>query len=56
VWAHGGRLYLTKDVRMNRQMFQQSYPEADRFINNIKSLNHGSKFRSLQSDRVGITS
>lgn len=56
VLAHGGRLYLTKDVRMNRQMFQQSYPEADRFINNIKSLNHGSKFRSLQSDRVGITS
>lgn len=56
VLEHGGRLYLTKDVRMNRDMFQRSYPEADRFIDNIKNLNHGAKFRSFQSDRVGITS
>ncbi|MCB0154953.1 MAG: FAD-binding oxidoreductase [Anaerolineae bacterium] len=56
VLEHGGRLYLTKDVRMNRDMFQRSYPEADRFIDNVKNLNHEAKFRSLQSDRVGITS
>jgi hypothetical protein len=55
VLEHGGRLYLTKDVRMNKRMFMQSYPNVERFIENVRDLNHGSKFRSFQSDRVGIT-
>jgi FAD/FMN-containing dehydrogenase len=55
VLAYGGRLYLSKDVRMDKVMFMQSYPEVERFIRNVKDLNHGSKFRSFQSDRVGIT-
>lgn len=54
VLAHGGRLYLTKDVRMGDKMFMKSYPNVERFINNVKEINHN-KFRSLQSDRVGIT-
>ena len=53
VLEHGGRLYLTKDVRMNKQMFMQSYPNVERFIENVKGLNHGNKFRSFQSDRGG---
>ena len=55
VLEYGGRLYLTKDVRMNQKMFKESYPDVEEFIDKIQSLNHGSKFRSFQSDRVGIT-
>ena len=55
VLEYGGRLYLTKDVRMNKRMFMQSYPNVERFIDNVKHINHDSKFRSFQSDRVGIT-
>jgi hypothetical protein len=55
VWAYSGRLYLTKDARMNKQMFMQSYPDVEKFISNVTELNHGAKFRSFQSDRVGIT-
>ncbi len=55
VLEHGGRLYLTKDVRMKKEMFMQSYPGVETFIDNVKALNHGAKFRSFQSDRVGIT-
>jgi FAD/FMN-containing dehydrogenase len=56
VLDHGGRLYLTKDVRMTKQMFMQSYPNVDRFINNVKTLKQNNKFRSRQSDRIGLTS
>jgi FAD/FMN-containing dehydrogenase len=56
VLEYGGRLYLTKDVRMDSQMFSRSYPTAQRFIEQLQQLNHGQKFRSFQSDRVGLTS
>jgi FAD/FMN-containing dehydrogenase len=55
VLEHGGRLYLTKDARMNKRMFMQSYPNGEVFSHKIKNLNHGSKFRSFQSDRIGLT-
>ncbi|RMF02660.1 MAG: FAD-binding protein [Chloroflexi bacterium] len=55
VLAYGGRLYLTKDVRMGRDMFMQSYPNAEKFINHLKQINQNFKFRSYQSDRIGIT-
>lgn len=55
VLEYGGRLYLTKDVRMNQKMFKESYPDVEEFTRKIQSLNHGAKFRSFQSDRVGIT-
>jgi FAD/FMN-containing dehydrogenase len=55
VLAYGGRLYLSKDARMKQKMFMQSYPDVEHFIEKVKQLNHGSKFKSFQSDRVGIT-
>ncbi len=55
VLSHGGRLYLTKDVRMSRDMFMQSYPRAGEFVAQLRDINHNNKFRSLQSDRIGIT-
>ncbi len=56
VLEYGGRLYLTKDARMSREMFLTSYPNAQAFIQKVQQLNSGVKFRSLQSDRIGITS
>jgi len=55
VLQHGGRLYLTKDVRMKKEMFLQSYPNVETFIDRVKDVNRTGKFRSFQSDRVGIT-
>lgn len=56
VLEYGGRLYLTKDARMSQEMFLTSYPKAQAFIQKVQQLNSGIKFRSLQSDRIGITS
>jgi FAD/FMN-containing dehydrogenase len=55
VLAYGGRIYLSKDVRMNKAMFMQSYPRVERFIENVRTINQDVKFKSLQSDRVGVT-
>ncbi len=56
VLDYGGRLYLAKDVRMNQEMFLQSYPNAETFIQQVRKLNPGFKFRSFQSQRIGVTS
>lgn len=56
VLDYGGRLYLTKDARMKREVFWKSYPNAGQFKDLIKKYNPDFKFRSLQSDRLGITS
>ena len=54
---YGGRLYLAKDSRMNAEMFGKTYPNADDFRQAVALLNEGStKFASLQSKRIGITS
>jgi len=55
VLKNGGRIYLAKDVRMSRDMFFKSYPNAVKFVNKIKELNQNLKFSSLQSERLGIT-
>ncbi|MDF7800769.1 FAD-binding oxidoreductase [Pontiellaceae bacterium B1224] len=54
---YGGRLYLAKDSRMDAAMFERTYPNADDFRQAIAMLNEGeTKFSSLQSKRIGITS
>jgi decaprenylphospho-beta-D-ribofuranose 2-oxidase len=55
VLAYGGRLYLTKDARMNRETFLAGYPQAEAFIRTVRRFNPEARFRSLQSDRLGIT-
>lgn len=56
VLDYGGRLYLTKDARMTPDTFWASYPGASRFYQIVKRYNPNNKFRSLQSDRLSITS
>jgi FAD/FMN-containing dehydrogenase len=54
---YGGRLYLAKDSRMDAAMFEKTYPNADEFRQAVALLNQGeTKFASLQSKRIGITS
>jgi len=55
VKRYGGRLYLTKDVRMTEAMFKETYPDIETFLEKVQQINTNNKFRSLQSDRVGIT-
>ena len=55
VLEYGGKLYLSKDARMQQEVFWKSYPNAERFANIINTYNPVSKFRSVQSDRLLIT-
>jgi len=54
VLDHGGRLYLAKDVRMKKEIFNRGYPKAQQFleIRNTRGLKE--KFTSLQSIRLGV--
>jgi FAD/FMN-containing dehydrogenase len=55
VLKYGGRVYLTKDVRMNYDMLVKSYPQAATFIEKIKQLDPDFKFASVQSERMHMT-
>jgi len=55
VLQYGGRLYLSKDARMKQEVFWQSYPNAQKFADIIKTYNGKKLFRSIQSDRLLLT-
>lgn len=55
VLDYGGRLYLTKDARMKPEVFWKSYAGATEFAELVRKYNPGYTFRSVQSDRLGIT-
>ncbi len=50
-----GRSYLAKDSRMKKAFFEAGYPKLDAFKKLKKEIDPEGKFRSLQSDRLGIT-
>ncbi len=54
VLDHGGRLYLTKDVRMARETFQAGYPQWESFKALRDDYGLGVKFSSLQAERLGL--
>lgn len=54
VFNFGGRIYLTKDARMNKEMFMGTYKRAEEFINSKYHWDKYQKLRSLQSKRIGI--
>jgi FAD/FMN-containing dehydrogenase len=56
VLQYGGRIYLSKDARMKQEVFWQSYPHVQRFAAIVKEYNSDFRFRSLQSDRLLLTS
>ncbi|MGB0368713.1 MAG: FAD-binding protein [Flavobacteriales bacterium] len=50
-----GRSYLAKDSRMKKTFFEASYPKLEQFKKLKSEVDPQGKFRSLQSDRLGIT-
>jgi len=54
VAARGGRLYLTKDSRMNRKMVEKGYPGVWQFRRFRRSHDMDKMFQSLQSRRLGL--
>ena len=54
VLDHGGRLYLTKDVRMSEKMFRQSYPNWEKFVKLRHNRGAWHKLNSRQSKRLEI--
>lgn len=54
VVKYGGRIYLTKDVRVSRSVFEQGYPEVEKFRAFRKEYGMDKVFNSLQSLRLGI--
>jgi FAD/FMN-containing dehydrogenase len=51
---HGGRLYLTKDVRMSPEVFRRGYPRWEKFLALREKLGLKNKFNSLQSKRLAV--
>ena len=54
VAGYGGRHYLVKDARLDRELFARTYPEADGFRGALLRWDPRRRFRSLLSDRLGI--
>jgi FAD/FMN-containing dehydrogenase len=54
VLDHGGRLYLTKDVRMSAATFRQGYPRWEEFALLRERYGLKTKFNSRQSRRLGV--
>jgi len=51
---YGGRLYLTKDVRMNKTVFRKGYPSWETFAELRETMGMKEKFASLQSRRLEV--
>lgn len=51
---YGGRLYLTKDVRMSREFLEQGYAALPEFLQTKNKFDRAGKFQSLQSKRLAI--
>ena len=50
----GGRIYLTKDVRMSPEVFKKGYPGWESFVELRHRLGLTKTFNSLQSKRLGV--
>lgn len=51
----GGRIYLAKDARMSETVFKAGYPDWERFLAVKHQVDPNMRFRSAQSDRIGLT-
>lgn len=54
VVEYEGRIYLTKDARMKKNIFWSTYPLAKEFEKVVQKFNPNRTWRSVQSDRLGI--
>ncbi|MEO0899655.1 MAG: FAD-binding oxidoreductase [Bacteroidota bacterium] len=56
VLSYGGRVYLTKDVRLPSDTFRKMYPNLSQFEQTLSKLDPEGKVASLQSHRLAIRS
>ena len=54
VLAYGGRIYLTKDARLSKEMMHKMYSKLDQFLMIRDKLGAVKKFNSAQSIRLEI--
>ena len=54
VVRYGGRIYLSKDTRISKKIFEKGYPKCDLFREVRKKYNLTGVLSSLQSRRIGI--
>lgn len=54
VLESGGRLYLTKDARMSKNMFEAGYPKFKLFKAEKKRIDPNNRFTSIQAERLGL--
>ncbi len=54
VVKHQGRIYLTKDARVSKEIFEKGYFQIETFRQYRKKNKMNVKFQSCQSKRVGI--
>lgn len=54
VAQYGGRVYLTKDVRVSKRIFEEGYPLLCKFMEIRDKFNLRYRFNSLQSQRLGL--
>ena len=50
----GGRIYLAKDARMSKEVFEKGYPMLSQFKAIREKYNLTDKLKSMQSERLGI--
>ena len=55
VLKYKGRIYLSKDARMNPDIFWRSYENADKFLDILKKYNPRFGINSIQARRLNIT-
>lgn len=55
VLKYDGRIYLSKDARMNPDIFWKSYSNAGRFLDIVKKYNPHFQINSVQARRLNIT-
>lgn len=54
VVQHGGRIYLAKDARVSKSVFQKGYPQIEAFRALRQQYKMNEKFNSSQSRRLAI--
>ena len=52
VAGYGGRIYLSKDARMKKEIFWRTYPHAEEFRNILKKYDPDNRFNSNLSQRL----
>jgi FAD/FMN-containing dehydrogenase len=54
VLKYGGRVYLTKDARLPKEIFRAMYPEWKEWMETVHRYNPEGRGRSLMSERLGL--